>query len=88
MAYPQDYLYEILVRGRPDGSFAAHQITATIVAEGVERAGSPAPLDLAQVAAVLGAAFPDLATRRQPMLRPKRRASASLRHRPPDMRHK
>lgn len=63
MAYPQDYLYEILVRGRPDGSFAAHQITTTIVAEGVERAGSPAPLDLAQVAAVLGAAFPGLATR-------------------------
>lgn len=63
MAYPQDYLYEILVRGRPDGSFAAHQITATIVAEGVERAGSPAPLDLAQVAVVLGAAFPDVAAK-------------------------
>ena len=63
MTYPQTYLYEILVRGRPDGSLYAHQITSTIFAEGVERAGDAVQLDPAQVSRILGDTFPDLAVR-------------------------
>ena len=63
MTYPQTYLYEILVRGRPDGTFYAHQITSTLFAEGVERAGDAVSLDPAQVSRILGDAFPDIANR-------------------------
>jgi hypothetical protein len=60
------YLYEILVRGNPDGTLAgAHQVLAERVADGdlllAERTLEPTPLDVADVGAVLGEAFASLA---------------------------
>jgi hypothetical protein len=58
----KQYLYELLVRGREDGTLSgAHQIIGVIYEDGHGRRGEPAHLDLARVSGVLGTFFPDLA---------------------------
>jgi hypothetical protein len=56
------YLYEILVRGKPDGTLSgAHQILGVVYEDGHERRGEPAPVAFADVATILGKEFTGLA---------------------------
>lgn len=50
----KEFLYEVLVRGGPDGLAGAHQIVAMLEDDGSIRLGAPAPLDPPLAAAVLG----------------------------------
>lgn len=58
----RSFLYEVLVRGGPDGLVGAHQVRATVDDSGEMRLGPPTPLAPADVSQLLGEQFATLAT--------------------------